>query len=53
MGFPKQVKSGVAKELGRKLGFSDASFYQWRGKFGGWTCQRYGGCGSLRVRTAS
>ncbi len=28
--------SGVAvKDLGRKHGFSDASFYKWRGKFGG------------------
>jgi putative transposase len=36
IGFLKQVESGVAvKDLGRKHGFSDASFYKWRGKFGG------------------
>jgi len=36
IGFLKQVESGVAvKELGRKHGFSDATFYKWRGKFGG------------------
>ena len=23
------------KEIGRKLGFSDASFYKWRSKYGG------------------
>ena len=25
----------AVKDLGRKHGFSDASFYKWRGKFGG------------------
>jgi putative transposase len=36
IGFLKQVESGVAvKELGRKHGFSDATFYKWRGRFGG------------------
>ena len=36
IGFLKQVESGVAvKDLGRKHGFSDASFYKWRDKFGG------------------
>jgi putative transposase len=36
IGFLKQVESGVAvKELGRKHGFSDATFYKWRSKFGG------------------
>ena len=36
IGFLKTVESGVAvKDLGRKHGFGDASFYQWRGKFGG------------------
>ena len=32
----KQSEGGVAvKELWRKHGFSDATFYKWRGKFGG------------------
>ena len=36
IGFLKQVENGVAvKELGRKAGFSDATFYKWRSKFGG------------------
>lgn len=36
IGFLKQVEAGMAlKELCRKHGFSDASFYKWRAKFGG------------------
>jgi putative transposase len=36
IGFLRQVEAGVAvKELCRKHGFSDASFYKWRAKFGG------------------
>jgi putative transposase len=36
IGFLKQAESGVAvKELCRTHGFSDASFYKWRGRFGG------------------
>jgi putative transposase len=36
VGFLKQAESGVAvKELCRKHGFSDATFYKWRGRFGG------------------
>ena len=36
IGFLKQVEAGVAvKELGRKHGFSDASFYKWRSCYGG------------------
>jgi putative transposase len=36
IGFLKQAEAGLAvKELGRKHGFSDASFYKWRSKFGG------------------
>jgi putative transposase len=32
----KQAESGVAvKDLCRKNGFSDATFYKWRGRFGG------------------
>jgi putative transposase len=36
VGFLKQAESGVAvKDLCRKHGFSDATFYKWRGRFGG------------------
>jgi len=36
IGFLKQAEGGVpVKELCRKHGFSDASFYTWRAKFGG------------------
>jgi putative transposase len=36
IGFLKQAESGVVvKELCRKHGFSDATFYKWRGRFGG------------------
>jgi putative transposase len=36
IGFLKQVEAGmVLKELCRKHGFSDASFYKWRAKYGG------------------
>jgi len=34
--FLKEAESGVpVKELCRRHGFSDASFYAWRSKFGG------------------
>ena len=36
IGFLKEADKGVpVKELCRKHGFSDASFYLWRGKYGG------------------
>jgi putative transposase len=36
IGFLKEAEAGVpVKELCRKHGFSDASFYTWRRKFGG------------------
>lgn len=36
IGFLKQAEAGVSvKELCRKHGFSDGSFYTWRAKFGG------------------
>lgn len=36
LGFLKETESGIpAKELCRKHGFSDASFYNWRSKYGG------------------
>ena len=36
IGFLRQVEAGMpVKELCRKHGFSDASFYKWRAKYGG------------------
>jgi putative transposase len=36
IGFIKEVEAGMpVAELCRKHGFSDASFYKWRAKFGG------------------
>ena len=36
IGFLKEADGGVpVKELCRRYGFSDASFYLWRSKFGG------------------
>jgi putative transposase len=36
IGFIKQVEAGMSlKELCRKHGFSDASFYKWRSKYAG------------------
>ena len=36
IGFLKQAEAGVpVKELCRKGGFSDATFYKWRARFGG------------------
>ena len=36
IGFLKEADSGVpTKELCRRHGFSEASFYAWRSKFGG------------------
>jgi putative transposase len=36
IGFLKQAEAGIAiKELCRKGGFSDATFYKWRARFGG------------------
>lgn len=36
IGFLKQAEAGMSiKELCRNGGFSDATFYKWRSKFGG------------------
>jgi len=36
IGFIKEVEAGMpVADLCRKHGFSDASFYKWRAKFGG------------------
>lgn len=36
LGFLKEAEAGIpVKDLCRKHGFSDASFYTWRSKYGG------------------
>ena len=36
IGFLRHAEAGMpSKEIGRKHGFSDASFYKWRSKYGG------------------
>ena len=36
MAFLRQAEAGMPiKEIGRKHGFSDTSFYKWRSRFGG------------------
>ena len=36
IGFLKQAEAGIpVKDLCRKGGFSDATFYKWRARFGG------------------
>jgi len=36
IGFLKQAEAGISvKDVCRKGGFSDATFYKWRAKFGG------------------
>jgi len=36
IGFIRQAEAGIPiKELCRKSGFSDATFYKWRAKYGG------------------
>lgn len=36
IGFLREAEAGLSvKELCRRYGFSEASFYVWRGKFGG------------------
>ena len=36
IGFLRQIEAGMSvKDLCRKHGFSDASFYKWRARYGG------------------
>ena len=54
VGFLRQAEAGVAvKELCRQNGFSDATFYKWRAKFGGMQAGEARGCARRRLRTPS
>lgn len=45
IGFRKQAEAGMPiKELCRQGGFSDATFYKWRAKFGGITSLARAAC---------
>lgn len=45
IGFLRQAEGGMAiKELCRLGGFSDATFYKWRAKFGGMQAGEAYGC---------
>ena len=35
--------SAKTKELCRKYGISDVTFYNWKAKYAGWRCQMFGG----------
>ena len=52
IGFLKQADAGVAiKELCRQHGFSEASYYLWRSKFGGMEVSEARRLKALRWRT--
>jgi putative transposase len=54
IGFLKQAEAGMPiKELCRNGGFSDATFYKWRAKFGGMQVSRPSACASWNPRTPS
>jgi putative transposase len=52
IGFLREAESGLAvKELCRRHGFSEASYYLWRSKFGGMTVSEPSAYGNWRRRT--
>ena len=47
-----QADGGVkAEEVCRKMGTSEATFYNWKKKFGGLGVNELAGCGSWKKRT--
>ncbi|KYW98010.1 transposase [Burkholderia mallei] len=53
IGFLKEAGTGIpVKELCRKHGFSEASFYTWRAKFGGMEVSEARGLKGLEVENA-
>jgi transposase-like protein len=52
VGIPKEAEAGIAvKELSRKHGISDATFYNWKAKYGGRGVWSKSGCASWKRRT--
>ena len=43
---------GKTTEICRKLGISQATFYNWRSSMPVWACRNCGNCGSCGKRTA-
>ena len=53
IGFLKQAEAGMpVKELCRKNGFSDATFYKWRAGSAAWKPATPSGCASSRRENA-
>ena len=53
IGFLKEAEAGIAvKELCRKRGFSDASFYGWSSKYGGLQLNELKGLKELEAENA-
>jgi putative transposase len=54
IGILKEHQAGLsAAEICRKYGISDATFYNWRSKYGAWTFRRPGGLKRLKTRTVN
>ena len=54
IGILKEQEAGVTvADLCRKHGMSDASFYNWKAKYGGMEGPRRSGCARSRTRTAA
>ena len=52
VGVLKEADAGVpVKDQCRRIGISDATFYNWKAKYGGLEVNETGGCGSWRKRT--
>lgn len=50
----KQAELGTkVEEICRKLGISEATFYNWKKKFGGWGLLSSGACASSKRKTRS
>ncbi|MES1952416.1 transposase subfamily protein [Salinisphaera sp. S4-8] len=54
IGFLKEAKAGTpVKELRRRHGFSEASYYTWRNRFGGMDVSDAKRLKALRLRTVA
>jgi putative transposase len=52
IGVLKEHEAGVkTADLCRKHGISEATFYNWKSRFGGLEVRRPSGCGPWRART--